>query len=255
MRYLSLLLIPFILCLNSCKGPEGPTGPTGSTGLSGAEALSDSSIKPEVIWTYPVNNQVGPLIDFQGGVSVRFNKLIDYTTINQSIQISPKSGYARIDTSNMFLQAGDLIFANLASDSSYLWSVGQTYTVTVSTILKDVNGNSLQSPYSFSFTPEPYFRVTGTFPNNGVTNFNTYNAIEIFFNNTLDFPSFQSSVSISPTVAGTWQYENGFNGYFLGSPSLNTSTTYTVTLGTGCKDYQGRTLSKQYTFSFTTASN
>jgi Bacterial Ig-like domain len=253
-KYLILILISSVFLLCSCKGPAGQTGPSGLEGPTGVEALTDSTIKPEVIWTYPVNNQIGPLIDFQNGISIRLNKLIDYTTINQSIQISPKSGYARIDTGNVRL-SGDEFFAGLVSDSSYLWSIGQKYTVTVSTILKDVNGNSLQSPYSFSFSPEPYFRVTAVYPPNGTRNFYRTDNILIDFNNSIDFQSFHSAISISPAVAGTWQYEAGFNGYFAPSSQYDSSTVYTVTLGTGCRDAPGRPLSKPYTFSFTTGLN
>jgi len=53
--------------------------------------------------------------------------------------------------------------------SQMRYGIGKTYTVAFDTSLKDINGNSLQ-PYTFSFTPEPYFRVTATYPANGQKN-------------------------------------------------------------------------------------
>ena len=202
MKYLTLLLFPVLFLLSSCiKGPQGPAGP------SEADELTDPSVKPKVIWTFPENGQTGPISNFNESISIRFNKIMDISTVNKSLQLSPQSGYARIDTTeeNSF-PTGDLIFIDIQSDSSYRWNIGQTYTLTVATTLKDINGNSLQSPYVLSFTPEPYFRVTYTYPNNAATNVSRNNEIELWFNNTINYSTFLSSISISPPVSGSWNY-------------------------------------------------
>ncbi len=182
---------------------------------------------------------------------------MDISTVNKSLQLSPQSGYARIDTTEEnSLPTGDLIFIDIRSDSSYRWNIGQTYTLTVATTLKDINGNSLQSPYVLSFTPEPYFRVTYTYPNNAATNVSRNYEIELEFNNTINYSTFLSSISISPPVSGSWNYY-GENYVYINLSNqfeLSPNTAYVVTLGTGMRDAQGRSLTSPFTFSFTTGS-
>jgi hypothetical protein len=251
-NYISLILVLALLLLSGCDQLKGPAGPTGPSGASGADALTDPSVALKVIWTFPTNGQVGPIANLGNDISIRFNKILDMSTVNRSIQMSPSNtGYARIDTNNISVPTGDLIYFYLRYDSSYVWNIGQTYTVTVLSTLKDINGNTLSSPYSFSFTPEPYFRVIYTYPQNGQTGVSLSYYVELDFNNRINFSSFQSSISISPPISGTW-YTNYNYVYLSLSSQLSANTVYVVTLGTGMKDAQGRSLSYPYTFSFTT---
>jgi Bacterial Ig-like domain len=238
--------------LHGCKGNTGPTGPTGA---SGADALTDPTVKPKVFWTFPANGQIGPIAGLEignPGASIRFNKILDISTVNRSIQISPSVGYNHLETTDISVPSGDVILVPLRSDSSIVWAIGQTCTFTVLTTLKDINGNSLSAPYSFSFTPEPYFRVTSSIPQNGDTAVPTIAGIDIVFNNNINFSMFQSSISILPTISGYWSAYLPSRMSFYRGQNLNPNTVYVVTLGTGVKDVQGRTLSSPYTFSFTT---
>lgn len=243
-----LALLVTIALIYSCEGPQGPTGP------SGADALTDPNVKPKVIWTSPFDGQVGPITNFWGSITIRFNKIMDISTLNRSLELLPsQTGYAWIDTNGPGLHNGDVAYIGLNSDSSTYWEIGQTYTFTVLATLKDINGNPLTSPYSFSFTPEPYFRVASTYPQNGSTKVSRYQYIYIGFNNRINFQSFQSSVSISPSIPGNWEYYDSYNEVHLNPASeLSPNTEYIVTLSTGMLDAQGRALPSIYTFSFTT---
>jgi Bacterial Ig-like domain len=246
------LLATIIVVSGGCKGNTGLTGPTGA---SGADALTDPTVKPKILWTFPSNGQIGPIAELynvNNAVSIRFNKILDVSTVISSIQISPSAGYNHLDTTEISVPSGDVITIHLRADSSVVWAIGQTYTFTVLTTLKDINGNSLSAPYSFSFTPEPYFRVTSSIPQNGDTAVPTNAAIEIVFNNNVNFSTFQSSISILPTISGYWSAFPPNWISFYRSQQLNPNTVYVVTLGTGVKDVQGRTLSSPYTFVFTT---
>lgn len=240
-----LITIAFIF---SCEGPQGPTGP------SGADALTDPSVKPKVIWTSPLDGQVGPIMNFGNNITIRFNKIMDISTLYQSLELLPsQTGYAWIDTNWTGLTFGDIAFIGVNSDSSTYWKIGQTYTFTVLPTLKDINGNSLSSPYSFSFTPEPYFRVTSTYPQNGSTKVDRYSPIGISFNNRIDFQSFQSSISISPSIPGNWENYYSYNQVsFSPTSELFPNIKYTITISTGMRDAQGRALPSTFTFSFTT---
>lgn len=253
MKIRLLCILSTVFFLSSCKGPQGPTGPTGA---SGADALTDPTVKPKVLWTFPANGQIGPIAELHNlnnTVSVRFNKILDVSTVNRSIQISPSAGYIHLDTTGISVPSGDVIFILPHADSSdVFWAIGQSYTFTILPTLKDINGNSLSAPYSFSFTPEPYFRVTSSIPQNGDTAVPTIAAIEIVFNNNINFSTFQSSISILPTISGYWSAYLPSRMWFYRGQNLNPNTVYVVTLGTGVKDMQGRALSSPYTFSFTT---
>ena len=245
---LSFLLFFFAGC-DQLKGPAGPTGPAGS---SGTDALTDASVALKVIWTFPANGQIGPITNLGNAISIRFNKILDMSTVHQSLQISPSNtGYARIDTNDISVFSGDVIYVYLQFDSSCVWNIGQTYTITVLSTLKDINGNTLSTPYSFSFTPEPYFRVKSTYPTNGQANVSRICYVELNFNNSFNLSSLQSSFSISPVISGTW-YASSSYAYFNSLSTLNPNTVYTLTLSTDIKDSQGRSLSSPYTFSFTT---
>ncbi len=248
-NYISLFVVLSFLLFSGCEGPTGPAGPAGAPGT---DALTDANVALKVLWTFPANGQVGPISNLGNEISVRFNKILNVSTVNQSIQISPtNTGYARMDTNNISVPTGDVVSFSLQYDSSNVWKIGQTYTITVLTTLKDINGNTLSTPYSFSFTPEPYFRVTYINPSNGAVSISRDPGVSIEFNNEIDFLSFQASISINPVIPGTWV--NYGNYVYLSSTSqLSANTVYTVTLGTGMKDEQGRTLPAPYTFSFTT---
>lgn len=242
-----LALLVSIAFIFSCEGPQGPVGP------SGADALTDPNVKPKIIWTYPSNGQVGPIINLGNSIIIRFNKIMDISTLNRSLELLPsQTGYAWIDTNNTWLHNGDVAYIYLYSDSTTLWEIGQTYTFTVLATLKDINGNSLSSPYSFSFTPEPNFRVDYTWPQNGSTKVPRQAYIVISFNNRINFPSFQSSVSSSPPIPGNWE-PYYYSGVILNPTSeLNPNTEYIITISTGMQDAQGHALPSIYTLSFTT---
>jgi hypothetical protein len=244
-KILAILVTIAFIC--SCEGPQGPTG------LSGADGLTDPNVKPKVIWTYPSNGQVGPITNLGNSIIIRFNKIMDISTLNRSLELLPsQTGYAWIDTNYTQLHNGDVAYIYVQSDSTAIWEIGQNYSFTVLSTLKDINGNSLPSPYSFSFTPEPYFRVAYTNPQNGSTKVPRQNQIIIGFNNRINFQSFQSSVSCSPLIPGNWVL-NWYNDAILYPTSeLNPNTEYIITINTEMLDAQGRALPSTYSFSFTT---
>jgi hypothetical protein len=243
-----LLYIATVSLIGGCRGPEGPQGPVGPSAI---DELTNPNVKPKVIWTFPSNGQVGPISNLGDDILVRFNKLLDASTVNQSIQITPlHPWFARIDTNDTRVITGDMIDIDIDADSLY-WNIGQMYTITILTTLKDIHGNTLQSPYSFSFTPEPYFRVTYVYPRNGSTGVSRYTDIDIEFNSFLN-TTIGSVVSISPPVSGSWSSYSRIYHYFSPSTELSANTTYVVTVTTAAIDWQGRSLQSAYTFSFKT---
>src|SRR5713101_4936560 len=125
----------------NCQGPTGPPGP-------GGESLTDPSIKPRVIYTYPENNTQGPFTGFTNRITVRFNKIMDWTTIKRAVNVSSSLGDVYVDTNSVSTQNSD-VFSFVALDTrgsafKFQWKLGQSYTLTIDSTAEDINGNLLR---------------------------------------------------------------------------------------------------------------
>lgn len=273
--WIILISTTIILIFSSCKGPEGPMGPAGPAG-QGLGSLSDPSIMPKVIYTYPPQNSVGPYEFFyislgwiyersssiyyyfpvyMSQFQVRFNKYMDISSIRRSIAMSSPLGDVRIDTNYILSIGGDVFFINPVDTNGTRmsrWRIGQNYTFTVSSNARDINGNALQPSFGMSFMPEPYFRVRDIYPVNGATKIATSNSNIVFsFNSAVD-TSIRSLIQISPPVFGQWYLSYDSMSLSLGYPSLENATTYTMTIGTNAHDTYGNHLLQPFVSSFTT---
>jgi len=141
-----------------------------------------------------------------------------------------------------------------ATQQQMRYAVGQIYRITIDTTLEDINGNHLQYPYSFEFTPEPHFRVITTAPQNGTSNVNPGHgtAMTIFFNSPPSRASL-SKVLISPSIYGSWDY--GYDSsmiYFTSPIRFLYDQSYTVKIPAGASDEYGHLLASDYTTTFRT---
>src|SRR5262249_51846804 len=82
------------------------------------------------------------------------------------------------------------------------YEVGRTYTVVADTTLEDLTGRHLSRPYSFSFTPEPSFRVISVVPS-GRQPFEPAAWVQVSFNPAVDATTF-ASLHLSPPFSGQW---------------------------------------------------
>ncbi len=255
MSFIVLLAVGGIF--ESCKGPEGPAGPRGPAGGGGVESLTDPSIQPKVLYTYPPANSVGPY-RFPGSstqLQLRFNKIMDRGSLQHAIGISSPNTKVRIDTSGVF-PFGDDFWILSPYDSggysySFKWRVAETYTLRIAGTAKDVNGNFLNPPYSMTFEPEPYFRVVSQNPPDGAIDVRTSNLISIVLNSPID-TSIYSKIHITPPLNGSWwTYYDSVYLYYTAFPyALNTH--YTLTIDASARDKYGNTLQHDFVTSFTT---
>ncbi|HUI31876.1 MAG TPA: Ig-like domain-containing protein [Candidatus Acidoferrales bacterium] len=289
---LSCLLIVFLL-LSGCTKNSNPTGDQGS--------LSDSSIKPKVIFTLPADKSVGPFDIYNPGSGssrpsfvLQFNKLMStyslkvgaitckgfdrpvvvilhltsIPVIYDKAQSANRTGTTEsVDTqhrSNKPESYDDVlefdIFDSLTYETGYggvqmRYAVGKTYTVTIDTSLEDINGNHLQTSYTFSFTPEPNFRVIYSFPAAGQTNVNILNGqyMEVMFNSPLQ-ASALSQITITPTLKGKWSFYNGDStvASFSSIDAMKYNTAYSIAIPAGVGDNYGHQLVSNYSSGFTT---
>ncbi len=247
-----------VLCVLglSCKGPEGPAGLPGE----GIESLTDPAIMPNVLTTYPLSGSTGPYTDFNNRITLRFNKIMDRTSIKRAVHLSSPLGDVELDTTSISAQNTDVFtLAPLDSRGSsfhFYWKIGNHYTVVVDTSAFDVNGNHLRLPFAMTFLPEPWFRVTNVSPANGATEVALGSNITIAFNSQVDSSIFRH-VAISPALTGNWGYIAAFPApdstqiRFFSQGALF-DTLYTIQVDTMAVDKNGDHLGIPFRSTFTT---
>ena len=251
-----------------------------SSSIGDGTGINDPSVAPAVYWTDPLDGALGPNIMSPGNVVIiRFTKVMNTRSVIRAVSITPSNQSVYID-SNRASPVDGLTFDFPLTPTPYwliytrdpfldqrypagyqiyypTFKVAQIYTVTVAASAQDFYGNTLGSPQSFSFTPEPYFRVTNTWPQNNDTLVSPLStSLNIRFNAIIDTTSARSSLTVTPHVSGTASVYYGDWGYSwsIGSNSMLASESkYTATIATTAKDTAGHALLSPYSFSFTTA--
>lgn len=252
----------------------------GSNPSDVVDTTTGTSLAPWIVWTDPWPGAVGPnIMSPNNVVIIRFNTLMNTYSVIHAVSISPTNQTVFIDTTRAAPVEGTtfdfpltptplwLVYLNDARldarfPPSYqiyypYFKVAQRYTVTVGASASDIYGDTLGTAVSFSFTPEPYFRVTNTYPMDNDTGVSPlYPSATIRFNAPIDTGSAKGSFSISPPVAGNTYVYFGDWGFYWSPPSDNflaSETRYTATIAASVKDVNGDQMTSPYSFSFTTA--
>ena len=257
------------LLLVGCNNDPGTSVDTGTV-----------SVAPYIVWTDPMPDAVGPnIMSPNNVVKIRFSHLMDTRSVIHATTITPSNQTVFIDTNRAGPVEGTTFDfpltpipvwyayvkdANLDSRFPALYSiyypsfkVGQTYTISVDTSAQDIYSNHLDAKTTFSFTPEPHFRVTDTYPLRNDTAISPlYTGITVRFNATIDTSTIRPSFTISPqpqgnvyVSSGTW----GFYWYIASDNMLAPETKYTATIASTAKDIDGHAMPSAYSFSFTTS--
>ncbi len=234
----------------SCRGPEGPAGPQGE---NGSEALVDPRIQPKVIYTYPPMNSVGPYAELQyPQLQIRFNKMMIASSLRRAIHVEPSSEIL-VDTSYVFSPTGEFYVFNLfIRNYPYYapqWTIGQTYTLTIDSTARDVNGNFVQPKFIMTFMPEPHFRVRSMTPPNTLYN---SSPLSLEFNSPVDTGIF-SAIHLSPPTVGGWilSYDS-VHIFFLAPNGFKSSTRYDLAIDTSAHNKNGNHLLEPFVGQFTT---
>ena len=262
---ISLIVTWFTLIMLGCKETTIIYSP--------ADNLIDPSIKPKVLYTYPPNNGGGPFNVYTPKSNtgrphffVQFNKLMVTSSFTSNsvrcrgsrpVLVRLYKG-GKINQPPEFSNIQEFTIVDSGYTSVSFYHVGTVYTITFDTSIVDVNGNHLLSPYSFSFTPEPYLRVLYTFPDNGDT-VSAFTYPQIMFNSIVGSEMVRS-LHLSPPSSGRWGSEKPREpGYptplgFGPDTSLAMDTMYSLVVDQGAKDIYGNQLPESFTFSFHTLS-
>jgi methionine-rich copper-binding protein CopC len=221
-------------------------------------AVTDNTA-PTVVSRTPSNGTTN--VATNTNITITFSEAMDLATINSTnITIKPTA-------------AGSNLAANVSCNSPCTVATidpsvdllnNTSYTVTVSTGVKDVAGNALAASSSSTFTTIPDTtppQITATSPANGATGVSTGTAITATFNEDMSAASITAAGTFTlrttvgaVSVTGTVSYNAVTRvATFTPSVALLPATGYTATITTAATDTAGNPLAINASFSFTTA--
>jgi hypothetical protein len=221
-------------------------------------AVSDTTA-PTIASRSPANGQSGVAIN--SDITVTFSEPMDQATITTStVTLAPTSAPGSpVAASIAYNAATNTVTLNPTDDLAN----NTSYTITVTTGVKDVAGNALAATSSSTFTTIADTTpptVTGTSPSSGATNVATSSLITVTFSESMDastinLTTFTVKDNVTSTnIAGTVSYNTSTKiATFTPGAALTANRSYTVTVTTGAKDVAGNALAVNASFSFTTA--
>lgn len=215
------------------------------------------SICPIVLFTDPADGDVNVVLNTK--ITATFNQVMDSSTINWKSFILHK-GSKRI--------LGAVTYSGITAVFSPDENLepNTKYTGTITTDSKDLDGNSLQEDYIWSFTtgaaPDTTSPlVISTDPFNGETNVALNKTITASFNKSMDPLTINGNsffiMEGTNVIAGTITYrlqKKASSASFTPNVNLSPNTIYTGVLTTEVTDASGNHLAEDYVWSFTTGS-
>lgn len=212
---------------------------------------STDTTRPTVLSTFPTSSATD--VPVNSDISITFSEVMDPLSItSSSVSVSDSSGAVSgalsIDSANKVVTFNPT--ANLSSDTSY--------TVTVTTSVRDTAGNTLAANYTFTFrTLKPDNiapTVVSVTPVAGGTGVATGATVTATFSEAISAGTLSTSSFSVNGVTGTVSYNpSTWTATFTPSGPLLAATTYTVTISTAVQDLSGNALAQAKIWSFTTA--
>lgn len=197
---------------------------------------------PTVMGTSPTNG--APNVSLSTNIEITFSEVMDKTPTEGAISSSPSiSGTFSWDGTTKIVTWNP--GTDLQSSTSY--------AITVSAAAKSQAGANMQSAFSFSFTTKGTGTpptVVSTNPTDKQKDVDKGTKVTIIFSEAMSKTATAGSVSISPGTITDRSWSN--DSVLVLTVSLDSGTTYNVTVGVGAKDLAGNSMLSGYIFSFTT---
>ena len=207
--------------------------------------------RPRFVTSNPANGAAG--VASTTNVTITFSEAIDFSSLSDGITISPSVLFT-------FTQSSDRTQATIVPASPL---TPGTYTVSVTSGIKDLGGNTLQNQTTFAFVvgtdfiqPAVTSTTTGGTPLvNGVSTNGVDRTLPLViqFTESMDTAATENAIGISPFVSNskTW---NGTNDQLTitFSPLLNSETNYTLSIDATARDVAGNALNQSYSYPFLT---
>ena len=200
------------------------------------------------IQTNPYHGDVDVDLINHNGIRMIFPRNMDQPSTERAISIKPEGEVIFIwpDYNELTIYTGGVFRAET------------TYEIEVDETAKDLDGNLMQHPFSFSFTTAPV-GIRSSYPRNGELFVDLDQAITMYFNTYILKSSVENAFQIIPDIPGTFKWGTRSSNSddksvitFIPSREFQINTKYTVTLEKGVKDMFGTYIQKPYTFAFIT---
>ncbi|HET6273074.1 MAG TPA: Ig-like domain-containing protein [Bacteroidota bacterium] len=267
------LLLALFGCTKEEQGPAGPQGAPGQDG--GPDDLTDPNILPAVIFTSPANGSTGPFGLFDRGEGydrphfiVRFNKLmatfsvgertVRCTGFDRPVVVRLDEDYyppyrfssgVSLDVFNNFLAFA--VYDSVTGYGSMPYHVGRIVTVSIDTTIEDINGHHLVQAYTFSYAPEPYFRVLSIYPEDGSTDVMPGNSPSVMFNSLLGV-TIIPSLQLNPQPNGQWRISefDSMSVSFQPAQPLPFGSQYSLVVANTARDFYGNQVTRSFSSGF-----
>ncbi len=211
------------------------------------------TVSPSVLSVDPADGADNPPVT--NAITVKFSEPVDVTTINTNTFMLLKNGSEKITGT---IQYDSLLYKAVFTPNSVLED-NSTYTVRLTTGIKDLSGNSLSPVFLSTFaitTPAVLTVNTG----NGGAVFPVNGSISVQFSEDMDPGSITTGTFIvfngSGAVSGSVTYNaETRTAVFTPDEKLSYYTTYTVDLTTGILSSDGKSLADDITWTFMTAAD
>ncbi len=175
----------------------------------------------------------------------RFNTSMERISVQNAFSLKPEE------------VKGYFVWHNNESFSYYPYSklaTSTSYFADISTNAKDIHGTSIVDVFSIEFSVEP-LSIQYNYPLNGSTAIPRNTSIQIAFNTDVNKATTENAFTISPSVAGSFNWNDLSRFTFTPEQNLQANKDYTVIITTTCADIYNMQLLQNFQFTFTTAEN
>ena len=215
-----------------------------------------------IVGVCPIVTSTSP---FQGETSVILNKVIT-VTFNEAMNPATitKSSFTIMEGSTLKSSAttpvlGTITYSGTTASftpSSPL-APNTNFYCTVTTSVKDVNGNALQVNHVWNFSTSTIPAVLSNDPLDLATNVVLNKVISAKFSEVMDSTSIIAASTFTlkqgtTPIAGTVSYKDT-TAYFTPNNTLLANTTYTATISTAAKNLAGNSIASERVWTFTTS--
>jgi Ice-binding-like/Bacterial Ig-like domain len=219
--------------------------------LMGCDNEKDPGVRPTLVSTSPADDATNVAVN--SSITATFSVAMNPSTLNTTTFTLMQDGTAVAGLVSYSGVTATFTPTNMLAES-------KLFTATLTTGVKNTNGDALLSDQTFSFTsgliPDTTIPlVSVTSPVSAATNVGRNNTVTVTFSEAMNPTTISASTFTlkkgTSAVAGTVTY-TGMVASFNPTNTLDAAAVYTAAITTGAKDLAGNALATNITWNFTT---